>query len=382
MLKQALKDAYDREVKLEQERQALLKSEEDKKRALTEQKQREKEAEIARQKAELEAKEEAARKEKEREAAEKAKLEVEKQNEKAKLTNYGAEDAVALADEYLAKLKHIKETVDKQVKSDRAMMTEALRYRMKFTTKIGAVTNSRRHIQEFYQELTGILTQGKHSELLYTWLLNNMAKQIVKQSETEVSVNFNKAFPLATLACLLICDHPELLKLILARMMKKCPYVVPRYPKREQGETDDQLRKKMGYREVEEGKFESEQQFQERMNGIIALYAAMIQADLADFGKQNPYGMIHGWSWLARMLNMTPRKITPGAIETFLKIAGHGFLMQYGKQGHKLMQFIHQDYLQRIGKGAEGAKVRLELLLEEYFKKGRVDPHDGQGLRP
>ena len=82
----------------------------------------------------------------------------------------------------------------RQVKADRSMMTEALKYRMQFTTKVGAVTNSRRHIYQFVrlypcriitnhccaqsQDINQILSKGQStSELLYTWLLNNLAKQ-------------------------------------------------------------------------------------------------------------------------------------------------------------------------------------------------------------
>ena len=40
------------------------------------------------------------------------------------------------------------------------------------------------------------------------------------------------------------------------------------------------MRKKMGYRERERGEWETEEQFQERMNGMVAFFAAILQTDL------------------------------------------------------------------------------------------------------
>lgn len=48
-----------------------------------------------------------------------------------------------------------------------------------------------------------------------------------------------------------------------------------------QGESDDDLRRRMGYRMIDGGKLETELHFQERMFGMIAFYAAIIQTDLS-----------------------------------------------------------------------------------------------------
>jgi hypothetical protein len=81
---------------------------------------------------------------------------------------------------------------------------------------------------------------------------------------------------------------------------------------------------------------------------------------------------------------MTPRKITPGAVETFLRIAGNRLLHVYGRQAHKLIRFLHDSYMPLIkSPGSEGARVRLQLFLEEYLRAGRsILPHEGSDLRP
>jgi hypothetical protein len=38
-------------------------------------------------------------------------------------------------------------------------------------------------------------------------------------------------------------------------------------------------------------------------------------------GYQNPYGLEHGWTWLARLLNKPPKRITPAIIHAFLEVS-------------------------------------------------------------
>ena len=287
-----MKDVYDREMEVERRKEERRKAEEEAKRKVEEERRKEQEAQrqaqLAKERQEQAKKEE----EQKRAEAEKQQKETEKKQKeameqqavtqrKAVDQNYGSEEAIRYADERIAKVRHIKETIDKQVKSNRAMMNEALRYRMQFTLKIGAVTNSRRFILQFMNDINGLLNKGKQtSELLYAWLLNNLAKQFIKQAENEVAVNFKKAFPLASLCLLLVCQHPEFLDFVLGRLYKKCPYLIPKYHRKEPSDSADDLRKKAGYRRRDDVEWENEEQFQERMNGMMAFLAAMVQTDL------------------------------------------------------------------------------------------------------
>ena len=140
-----IKDAHAKKLREEAERKN--KEEQQKKQAEDQKKQAEE------QKQELERKEQEAKTEKEQ--ISKMASEVSRKRwireliEKIADRNYGSKEAIQFAEECIQKVKHVKETVDIQVKSNKAMMNEALRYRMQFTTKVGAVTNSRRHIQQF-----------------------------------------------------------------------------------------------------------------------------------------------------------------------------------------------------------------------------------------
>jgi hypothetical protein len=126
-----------------------------------------------------------------------------------------------------------------------------------------------------------------------------------------------------------------------------------------------------------DGEFESEIQYSERMSGIFAVYVGILQTTEAG----NRYGMDHGWIWFSRVLNLKSRKITPVLIHTFLEIAGHSFLQNYQKQGHKIIQSLIRHFIPTIPATAIASKTRLELFLETtYLKTGQFPIHEGKSL--
>eukprot|EP00158_Paraphelidium_tribonemae_P003906 Partr_v1_DN26461_c0_g1_i1_m23978 putative GLE1 RNA export mediator homolog (yeast) len=298
--------------------------------------------------------------------------------------SFGRPESIERARVLIAKVAHVKQNIDSTIKRNKAMMTEALRYRMQFTTKVGAVTNSKRHILQFSMDIRGILDKGKSvsADLLYPWLLNNLAKQFVKQAETEIGANLSKAFPLAYLLSILCVYHGELMEYTLGRLMKKCIYIIPQYPKREVGETENQLRVKMGYKkDLSENEF----QFHERMKGLVAFYGAITQTNLSQLASQTGQSRIgDAWLYLAQFLNMTPRKISPILLEIFLQTCGHALLAAYPNQMRKVMDYIRREYVPRMKSVAgEGSAVRMELLLDGYDRAGRrLSAHDGSQLKP
>lgn len=97
----------------------------------------------------------------------------------------------------------------------------------------------------------------------------------------------------------------------------------------------------------------------------------------------NAHGMKYGWAWLAHVLNMAPRRITPVLLELFLKIAGHRFETVYKKQAHKVFAYILNVYLPRIdGTQNVAAKTRLEVLMETYRASGHFASPEGRDPTP
>lgn len=66
--------------------------------------------------------------------------------------------------------------------------------------------------------------------------------------------------------------------------------------------------------------WEKEAQYEERICGTTALFSAFIQT-LPEGIAATHVTLADGWTWLARLLNMQPRKITPQLILTFIEVS-------------------------------------------------------------
>lgn len=84
----------------------------------------------------------------------------------------------------------------------------------------------------------------------------------------------------------------------------------------------------------------------------------------------NSHGISFGWTWIARLLNMKPRKITPSLMHTFFEIAGNALMSEYKEQGFGIVKFVCEVYLNMIPEKAIAAKTRLvtiSFLRGVYF---------------
>jgi len=73
----------------------------------------------------------------------------------------------------------------------------------------------------------------------YLYLLSHVSKSLLHQAENEVLAKAEAAFPLAKLVIgLMLRGHAALGEILIARFVKKCPWVLPFYPaKRQVGAT-------------------------------------------------------------------------------------------------------------------------------------------------
>ena len=68
----------------------------------------------------------------------------------------------------------------------------------------------------------------------YKWGLNHLSKQLIKQAEVEVEANSEVAFPLGRVVVgLLLLGHVQLGDVLMARLVKKCFFVVAWSPPRQ-----------------------------------------------------------------------------------------------------------------------------------------------------
>ncbi|KAJ3068481.1 Nuclear pore complex nucleoporin component, partial [Podochytrium sp. JEL0797] len=195
-------------------------------------------------------------------------------------------------------------------------------------------------------------------------------KSLCLQADTEVSVAPAKACALAQVAMLLIDKHPDLLPVLLGRLMKRCPFVVPMYFKRDEGETMDDFNKRRRYKKSDD-EWETEERYNERMCGMIRFYAGLTQIK----SNSHAYEIDFGWQWLARVLNIHARKITAQLISSFLQVAGHALLETYQTQAVKLLTYIHETALPQMMTLSVPSAMQLQLFLEDdggFVKTGRI----------
>lgn len=359
----AIRNLQEAQRKVQEEKDRLAKEAEDKKKA-----------DLAKKEEEEKKKAEAAAA-----AAEKAKKAAEEAASlaSAKSTSLFASDSARQEWEAYSKvLAHIKTVVTPSITSNPGLKKNCNAVRRDIVAAIGRVTNRREEIMRVATELDGIFRTTKQAgENVYYWAMNVTAKKLVKQAETEALVKSAPAFPVAHVAVLLFTTHAKFLDVLMARFAKKCPYVTPMYIPKAAGDSNDVYMQKLGYKKKESG-YETEAQYDARQAAIFTLYCAILQTK-PPVGT-NVHGMDNGWRWMARILNMPPRPITPALIQVFLEVCGNEFMRTYRTQATKTLQLLMHKFIPMIPQQGIAGTVRLKTLLEAFLKTGNIPIAEGQ----
>ncbi|KAI9209725.1 GLE1-like protein-domain-containing protein [Polychytrium aggregatum] len=388
-------------AKLRAEEEARKKKEEAERQALEEAKRKEQE-ELTRKKEAEQAAAEAKAKEKElqerqkAEAAAKAVAEAKQKAdaEQAKMAGpivpaqgpHSESSVIAtvtawkMASACLQRTEHVKKVAKPATFADAQAKNKIFMVRMMVTRSVGQVTNSRAKVNEVSKTIDRAFTEARAINInALEYILDFTAKQFVLQAEKEVAVKHSMAFPIARV-CLLLCkEHPEFVELLMGRLIKRCSYVVPMYYPKLASESSTDWQKRAGFRPTGDGEtLETEIQYGERMNGILAFYLALVQ--LTDV--PNPFGVGYLWTWLARILNLKPRRLTPTFLQTFLEIGGYAFMAEYQSQANKIMRYMIEVYIPQIPAQAVAATTRLNITLEDCAKRGSVAKPEGSTMDP
>ncbi|KAI8385475.1 related to Nucleoporin GLE1 [Nakaseomyces glabratus] len=366
--------------RIEEVRAEKKRIEEEQKRKLEEEKRR-KEQEDKRLKEEAErAKKEQEKQEKERLAA----LEAEKkreQEEKAKKQAQAqekdkAQKAVTDFDsisktfwKYKAKIKSIKEEIVIPVKNaDKELRNILSKHKRKINPKFGQLTNTFSQLQSIQNELSHLIDETKGQQLAYLWILNFIAKAIVHQAETEVRAKPESSVPLARLALYIMVRYPEFKELLLARFVKKCPFVI--------GFTCDigteEGRGNMGWKRDSSGKWEEPTSYNERIGAMVTLFSVITRLELPQEFIQtsnHPLPISHSWHLVARIAN-TPLKLIQDThfvvLGSWWDAAAKEFLQAYGVQAAKLLQLVGDNLTSAVADRKYVGAARLRILLESW----------------
>jgi nucleoporin GLE1 len=157
--------------------------------------------------------------------------------------------------------------------------------------------------------------------------------------------------------------------ILLARFAKNCPWTVPFY---EDAKTEIQM-KRMGYKRMEDNKWEEQTRYIERQSGILATYAALTTHTLsAKAATPSPYPLSFAWRWAARSLNHPAGgEIEAAMMATFLEVTNQVLVKEYGRQAYKLLSVaVGREWVALVGKGP--ARGRLEVMADEFSRTGKV----------
>lgn len=393
---QVIKDREDAERRRleELERQRKMKEEEERQRKIKEEEERirlekEKAEAEARRKAEEEAErkrqeEERKRQEEEKAAAEKAaaekaaaeaeearkKAEEEaKQEAERKKTSAAAFTSWRDVDKEFLQHKQtitdIKANILAPVTNTKELKSFCFQTKRKIKPKLGQLTDSQTQLVKLYNEIAAIIEECKAAnELVFLWILNFFSKSVVAQAETETIVSIQSALPLGKLAVMLMLRFEPLYKLLLARFVKKCPFVIGYSCAID----TEEGRLRMGWKRSGE-KWEDPSAYAERLSGICAVWAVMTISQVETNGQPHPYPIANSWRFLARMAN-TNAEILSNAhysvVANWWDVASATFAKAYGKQGRKLLQVIYGPWTQQVMDKRYPSAMRLELLGEDW----------------
>ncbi|KAK9331024.1 GLE1-like protein-domain-containing protein [Lipomyces starkeyi] len=282
------------------------------------------------------------------------------------------DEAKAEQDYYHKLILYIKSDILAPVASDKALKTYCSTNKRKVKPKLGQLTNSRQQIRKILGELNVIIDEAKEkSDLCYNWLLNFLSKSIVSQAETETTVSPMSAFPLGTLAVFMMSKHDKLRDLLIARIVKKCPYVIGYSCSID----TEEGRIRMGYKRIE-GKWEDDAMYCERMGGIASVWGVMTQIGFPlNSNISHPYPLYHSWTFISRMLNLPPASLTNAhftVMASWWELTARRFLIAYGREGHKLLTTVWDAWTRAASDKRYPAAARLRILGEQWQELGET----------
>ncbi|CCH57972.1 hypothetical protein TBLA_0A01720 [Henningerozyma blattae CBS 6284] len=270
---------------------------------------------------------------------------------------------------YKDKINSIKtEIVQPVKKADVNTRNTLSRHKRKINPKFGQLTNSLQQLTNVQNELCSLIDQTKPHELSYLWILNFISKAIVHQAETEVRVKPESAVPLAKLTLYLLVRYPELKELLMARFVKKCPFVIG-YTCNIDTE-DGRLR--MGWKRKSDNKWEEETSYDERLGGMTTLFSVITRLPLApEFinTQEHPLPISYSWRMVARIANTNLKLITNShfvVLGCWWDAAASQFIQAYSRQAQKLLFLIANDLTGALSQHKYVGAARLLILFEEW----------------
>ncbi|WOO78638.1 Nucleoporin GLE1 [Vanrija pseudolonga] len=302
--------------------------------------------------------------------------------------------------------KKMKRDVIEVVKADKNLIKE-LRPGMRLMTRsLGQVINTKETIVRVTNDIHSLLSERLPAPVsasspstidtlvpAYGYLLSHLSKALIKQAENEVSAKAEAGFPLARVVLgLILRGHGAFAQVLYARLVKKCPWVVPYLPSRAENQPREEYEKSTG-RTADESLAE----YIARMSGIATLYFAILQTPIgtlvptvnAQPTPQQLSALIPAelrlpatWTWLASILrpSLSVQKPVAHLIALLLDTDGSEMVRIFGVgQVGKLLDAVSAALdAGKIPGDSDASQARLRLLLERWQQKRSLPPPEGR----
>ncbi|CEP20940.1 unnamed protein product [Cyberlindnera jadinii] len=268
----------------------------------------------------------------------------------------------------------IKNDIVLKVKEDLQTKNAILKHKRKINPKFGQLTNSMSQLHRVSDEVITLINETRGVELAFKWILNFVAKAIVSQAETEVRVRPDSSLPLARLTLNILCEFPELKEFLMARFVKKCPYVI--------GYTcaidTVEGRLRMGWKRHEDDKWEEDISYDERMAGMMTLFSVLTRLPLSPkyFGTvSHPLPLSENWKMMARLLNQPKEQLTNThftVASSWWEASANEIIMNYGRQGQKLLEIIWTQWVDSVVDKKFTSANTLRIIGEDWKTSGML----------
>ncbi|WVQ75897.1 hypothetical protein IAR50_005532 [Cryptococcus sp. DSM 104548] len=354
-------------------------------------------AEVERRVKEVALKEQQARAAKEAEERQRQEAEEKAQAESRRRDKKG--EAGAMWRQYVEKQQWMKSEVIEAVKADKPTMTALNKGKRMMTRWLGQTLNTKESVTKITNDIHDMLVQhlptwptiaspvvfSSDIPRPYAYLLSHISKVLISQAQSEITSKPASAYPLGKIVYgLMLRGHAALGDILFARLVKKCPWVVPFYPARQPNQSREEYEKSTG-----RGTDESSHEYIARMSSISTLFFAVLQTPLPSLISTlpkplptpqqleqlipPPMRLSYAWTWMALALRDPMPASPPIAtlVTTWLEVALAECISVYGRgQTDKIREVLEREGLQagRL-KGDGGMSLdRLGFVLDKWRK--------------
>jgi hypothetical protein len=245
--------------------------------------------------------------------------------------------------------------------------------KMEINKRMGQIAQSGNQVFLVIRELLTLANDswksGGQDWLHYA--VNIMATKLIEQAENQISIHTPSAFAFAQVAVELLASIPAFGDVLMALLIRKCPYIIPRYPPRLPGQSEADYKISLGYKAVGGSVEADEGMYVERMCGIVALFAAIVQSEPLRPNQKSPFDISYGWVWLSAILNLQPRPVTAYLVAAYLDIAGYGMWLRYRETFLSFIEYINDVYIPMIPDSSVAPRTRLKLFVEGALKRNK-----------